>query len=240
VSFALHGEVGAELAFDPPTYRVGNIPPHKPTVIQALLYSNRWDDLVVKAVTASHTELKWTIKPADQETVEDRHAPVGRLVCIEIPPGLEHGRCEEWIEVTAAPAADSTDHATCRMNLEGRVYRRLGIYGEITEFGVIDVGSIVRGTAKRTRLRMVVRDEQTELPVRKIETSPDFLRASVTPVNAESPADGRYNLLVEVTKDAPACNYLGRKLGTIRIEFDHPRITPLELKACFAVAGDRL
>ena len=80
---------------------------------------------------------------------------------------------------------------------------------------------------------MKVRDDDLDLRVSRIETTPKFVQARVLPAAEDQP--GHYCLEVEIPKNSPTCDRMAPRTGTIRLEFDHPRIKDLDLKAHFAV-----
>ncbi len=127
---------------------------------------------------------------------------------------------------------------TLELPVDGRVLRRLAVYGPaITIDGVIDVGQVDQGQSKKTRLVLKVRDAEHALRVTRITPHPEFVKAAVLPYEGKTPEAGLMHLEVEIPADAPRCSYLGVPLGELRVEFDHPRITSLDLKLKFAVVG---
>jgi hypothetical protein len=119
------------------------------------------------------------------------------------------------------------------------VIRRLAVYGPgIDDTGTVDMGILAPRQGRKRRLFMKLRDEQPEMVVERIETTPDFLQVSVTPYRADSRATGLYRLDIAIPADAPECGYRGTELGKIRLAIDHPRVEELTLKASFAIVAD--
>ena len=124
--------------------------------------------------------------------------------------------------------------------LHGRVLRRLAVYGDKIEFtGVVNLGLVPFREEKKVRLLMKVLDEQLDLPVRSVTVSPDFLQVSVTPAPTTEPdSQGHYYLEIGAPATAPECDFTnsnGRGMGTVSLEFDHPRIPSLDLQVYFTV-----
>ncbi len=77
---------------------------------------------------------------------------------------------------------------------------------------------------------MKLRDTERNLPVKHVESTPSFLHVWVEPYKTDDSKElGLYYLHVEVPKDAPTFRLPPDQRGMIRIEFDHPRVTKLEL-----------
>jgi hypothetical protein len=239
VELQIEGDVGAELAVDPPLFAVGDLPPHRATVVEAVLFSNLWDEIVVTDVSADGDRLTWSMEPADTDALTARNARGGHKVRIEVPAGLEHGAYRESLQISASPAQGSPISRTCSLDLRGRVLRRLAVYSDKIEFtGIIDLGVRNKGEGNHVRLFMKVRDEELDLKLRRIETWPKYVSAAVSPTDPEHPGNGTYYLDVELARDAPVCNHRLRDHGRVNLEFDHARIPRLDLKTSFAVMPD--
>jgi hypothetical protein len=236
VTLQVKGIAGTELAFEPVALAAGEIPPHQTKTVSAMLYSNAWDDLEIEQVEPLVSEAKWTIEDANAAEADKLLAKWAKVVRVEIPAGLTNGPFNDTLRAKVKRRTQPSETRTCELPIHGRVLRRLAVYGEIDPRAVVDVGKIEQGNAKRVRLTLKVRDEQLDLPVKKIIASPEFLKVNVKRYEAETLGDGLYHLDVEVPADAPLCTYyLDGKYAEIHLEFDHPRIKELNLKAAFMV-----
>jgi hypothetical protein len=113
------------------------------------------------------------------------------------------------------------------------------VYGDgVQENGVVDLGIHPPGKAWRHRLLLKVRDDDTDLTLTHVRTSPDFLRLSLAPCGTES-GTRLYYLDILAPADAPLCIYRGVKLGELKLTFDHPRIRDLTLQLALAVMPRR-
>jgi hypothetical protein len=165
-------------------------------------------------------------------------ATFGRKINVTMPSDLAAGRFSEWLRLEVRPTGDEADTTTLDIPVLGEVVGRLAVYGSaVNSQGVVDMGVQAAGVGTSRRLLIKVRDEQRHLVVKRVATQPDFIRAHVEPTASRSEELGLYELHIEIPPAAPACTYLGLALGSLRIEFDHPRISPLELKLRFAVGG---
>jgi hypothetical protein len=125
----------------------------------------------------------------------------------------------------------SRNVARCELPLQGKVLRRLSVYGPtITTDGVVEMGRLNEGDGKTVKLLLKVRDSQVDLKIREIETTPDFIQVRVEPHQTKSKKKlGLYNLYIEVPTDAPPFRLPPERMAQLRIEFDHPRIHSLQL-----------
>ena len=160
------------------------------------------------------------------------HARSAYRLTVTLPADLEERYFHETLEIEGHPAdGTEVDGITCRLAVEGVVLRRLCLYGpDIDVRGTLLLDRVSQGRGKRVRLLMKLRDEQRDLPVRSVTCTPEFLSVRVEPYSGQSRGDlGLYDLHVEVPKDAPPFHLPPHEYGSIRIEFDHPRVPVLEL-----------
>jgi hypothetical protein len=137
-------------------------------------------------------------------------------------------------ELLSIPSEDGTrsrNTAYCELSLQGKVLRRLSIYGPtITTDGVVELGRLMEGRGKTVKLLLKVRDADVDLNIREIATTPSFIQARVEPHQTQSTkALGLYNLYIEVPENAPPFRLPPDRMAQLKIEFDHPRIRTLEL-----------
>jgi hypothetical protein len=224
------------MSFEPAVLSAGEILPHQAKTVTALLYSNEWEDLEVQQTEPSTTGAKWTVEEAEPAEAAKLLAKSAKRIRIEIPSGLPPGPYKDTLRLTAARRNQPSETRIRELAIQGRVLRRLAIYGEVDPRSVVDMGKIVTGNGKRVCLTMKVRDEQLDLPVKKIGVTPEFLHVEVKRYETEQLGDGLYHLTIEVPATAPLCyHYSQEKFGKIHLEFDHPRIKELDLKVAFQV-----
>ncbi len=230
------GKVRQRLGTVPASASFGGISPNDSGEVDMILYSQVWDDFDVVGGTCSVEGVTWKI---DEVTTAD--AVLGdvlssRKLTLTTSRMMPQGHFSGQLRLDIQPK--DGDRETLELPLDGHVLRRLAVYGpSISVDGVVDVGQLDQGQAKKTRLVLKVRDPDHELRVTNITTSPEFVKAAVLPYEGQTSDAGLMYLELEVPAGAPRCSYLGVPLGDLRIEFNHPRIQSLDLKLKFAVIG---
>jgi hypothetical protein len=230
--FTIRGKVLALLRCEPETLVYSRVTPGEIPSATTLVYSQVWDAVDFPRITSSHAGFSWSLTPGTPAELDALHARSAYRLTVTLPADLAESYFHETIELEAHPAdGTETDGITCRLAVEGVVLRRLCVYGpDIDVRGTLLLGRVSQGEGKQVRLLMKLRDEQRELPVRSLTCSPEFLSARVEPYSGQSRGDlGLYHLHVEVPQDAPPFHLPPYEYGSIRIEFDHPRVPVLEL-----------
>jgi hypothetical protein len=234
--FGVTGKVRQRLGVTPAAVSFGGIEPNGQGKADIILYSQVWDSFDVVGGECSLDDVTWKV-----DAVTSRDAILGDVLCarkVTLTTGeaMPQGRISGQLRLDIQPLEGERE--TLELPLDGQILRRLAVYGpSITFDGVIDVGQVDEGQAKKTRLVLKIRDPQRELRVTGITTQPDFVKATVLPYEGKSADAGLLQLEVEIPADAPRCSYLGVPLGDLHIEFDHPRIPTLDLKVKFAIVG---
>ena len=141
--------------------------------------------------------------PREQEMLRARS---GRRITVTLPPDLPEGYFTSPLALRGSlPGGSPEQSAECELPVEGKVIRRLSVYGpEIDVHGTIDLGRVRQGNRSHVRLMLKLRDPQRALPVKHMEARPPFLRVWVEPYQVdESKELGLFYLHIEVPKDAP-------------------------------------
>lgn len=238
IDLKINGIVRVQLGSIPNEFVLPQVEPDKPATTTGVVYSQIWGEFAVKEVTCSIDGATWEIEPVDCETLESLEAKSGYHVTVTVPKGLPSGHFNDQLHLKVLPSGKKKPESL-DLTLSGRVIRRLAVYGPGVETtGTIDLGILRPRERLKRRLMMKVRDDQPELTVGRIETTPDFLQVNVTPQDADNRANGLYYLDIVIPEDAPECAYRGSKLGQICLAIDHPRIEDLALKARFAIVAD--
>lgn len=241
IELRVRGSVRLQLGADPPQLIFPAVSPTARAEHETLVYSRVWDDFRISAVTSSLEGIEWTLSPADAAELENTEARSGYRLCVTLPDDLPQGDFRGWVRFDVNPAAGEKEHApahTYELPIEGRVLRRLAVYGAaINSLGVVNLGTSTAGEGTHELLRLKVRDELPELKVKRITTEPEFVQVRIEP---NPRAADRYEMHVAIPRDAPACVHLASRQGSLKIEFDHPRIAELNLKLDFAVLRSEL
>jgi hypothetical protein len=215
---------------------VGEISPLESRTAQATIYSNSWHNPEILDVRPSDSRFRCEIGTASAPAIKNTQAKWAKAISLTVPPGLDSGEINGAIHVTVRQTNTMAEGREVILPVRGRVLRRLAVYGDVNPRSLVDLGKITKGDTKLARLTMKVRDEQLELPVKRIEVTPEFLHVEVKRYETEQLGDGLYHLTIEVPATAPLCyHYSQEKFGKIHLEFDHPRIKELDLKVAFQV-----
>ena len=199
-----------------------------PTVV----YSQVWDEMELEPILPTDNGLTCTIDEIDPGQKEALRASAGRRITVTLPPDLPEGYFHAPLVLRGRPRGGSAEQsADCELAVEGKVIRRLSVYGpEIDVHGTVDLGRIRQGNTAHVRLMLKLRDPERNLTVKRIETSPSFLRVSIEPHHTSDSVElGLYYLHIEVPKDAPTFHLPPTERGLIHVEFDHPRVAALDL-----------
>lgn len=233
--FSVRGIVRLQLAVDPPDAIFDRLDPDAPASRRLLVYSQTWDDFDVLGIQSSLAGFDWRIEPADAETLTAYEAKSACWLRITTPADLPAGSFSGWLQFRVQPADDAQEAVEHQIALAGKTLRRLAVYGPgIDADGVVSFGAVARSTGAKQRLLLKVRDAQHDLPVTRIQTTPDYLDVRVVSPE-ESTKSGLAYLDVVIPPGAPRSTFLASHPARIRIEFDHPRIAELELTATFAL-----
>lgn len=238
IDLRIKGTVHVLLATAPAEFVLPRVEPDAPARIHALIYSQIWKAFSIEDVACSVEGATWEIETADEQSLRPLEAKSGCHITVTVPKGLPPGHFQGQVHVEVLPKG-ATKPESLDVPLSGRVIRRLAVYGPgIDDTGTVDMGILKPRQGLKRRWFMKVRDDQPDIAIERIETTPDFLQVNVTPYSAATVATGLYCLEIVIPEDAPECAYRGSELGRIRLVIDHPRIEDLELRARFAIVAD--
>ncbi len=82
---------------------------------------------------------------------------------------------------------------------------------------------------------VVARDKVTDLKIKKIHSSHEFLKVSFRPDGKEGVSKGRYRIKIELPPGKATGVHDFKNPATVKIEFDHPRVPDREFKLLFNV-----
>jgi hypothetical protein len=173
--------------------------------------------------------------------VEDAKWPAPQAAILGSSSGLSTAETPSAADAADVADAEAETH-TLTIPVNGRVLRRLSVYGEgIDALGTVNAGVLDVGQGAKLKLMMKVRDTDPELALDRIEVVPDFVKVTIEPheTTASEQSKGLYDLHVEIPRDAPECSYLGAYQGRIKLLTKHPRLPETELKLEFAVVRRR-
>lgn len=229
VKFRVHGNVLQVLAADPSSLEYTEVVPEQTAIRSVLVYSQEWEQFSVEQIEASLDGFDWELSDATAEDLETVHAKCGYRLNVTLPHDLPQGHFTQWVRLHVLVDGEQ-EPRTMEIPVYGNVLRRLAVYGPaIDENGVVRLGTFRHGEAGTIRLLMKLRDADKSLQVERITTTPKFVVARVTPYGDLAEQQGLYHLEIEVPPDAPECVYTKPRIGELKIQFAHPRVTELTL-----------
>lgn len=228
------------LAVDPPAFEAPRARPDRPTEMVVLVSSQRWDQFELTNLASSLPGLTWKLEPAEQGLLARFSAKSGWYIRTTLPANLPSGELQgKSLTLEAVSSADERDIRRLEIPIHAKVLRRIAVYGQgIDERGTINFGVLPVGVEHQRKLTVKVNDPLSRLYVTNIAVSPDYLQASLKPIGRDGDNTGNlYRLEVALPATAPVSVHQGERLGTIKLEFDHPRISALTLHADFVLSG---
>lgn len=241
LAFTIVGKVRVHMGAEPAELVASDVRPDESRTLSTILTSQVWEGMKIQSIEASLPELKWQLNPATPDQLAASGAVAGYELQVTLPPTLSVGPFRHWVRLHVQRSAEDPSTEAYEIPLHGKVLRRLAVYGPgIDLTGTVDLGIVASSQGRTHRLMLKVYDTDTHLSLKTVHCEPSFLEARIQPATAEQAARGIYYLELLVPPDAPDCRYLREKPGRLRLEFDHPRIEPLELNLVFSVARDHL
>jgi len=232
VRLSIKGTVQTVFRCTPEQLVFSRVAPDESPSATVVVYSQVWDDIELEPIVPALEGMICSVddvEPAAATTLQARSA---RRITVTLPPDLPEGYFTTSLALRGRPRGGAPDQsAECELMVRGKVIRRLCVYGpEIDVYGTVDMGRVRQGRGAHVRLLLKVRDAERALPVKHIETDPEFLRVWVEPGPVDNPEElGLYYLHIEVPKDAPTFRLPPTRRAMIHLEFDHPRVPTLDL-----------
>ncbi len=226
------GNVQVRFRCEPAQLVFSRVNPGETPSASTILYSQMWDELELDPILPTLPGMNVTISDVEPSEMDSLRARSARRITVQLPADLPEGYFTSSLSLRGRPVGGTDVQADeCTLGVEGKVIRRLSIYGEeIDVNGQIEMGRVRQGKGGDVRLLMKLRDPERNLPVTKIEATPDFVQVRVEPYRMEGDKDvGLYYLHLQVPANAPLYRLPPNETGRIRIEFDHPRVKELDL-----------
>lgn len=237
INLVVTGKVRMLIGLDRSTIRLPAVEPGSPLRFEVLVYSQMWEDFAIEDLESPVAGLEWQAEDVEPASVPGLEAKAVQRLTVTMPCPAVQGAFQEMLRLQVRSNQTDASLHSVDLQVESSVLRRLSIYGPgIDSEGVIDLGTVPQGAGKKLKLLVKVRDEQRDLGQPKIEISPDFLQARLSP-HPGGEDTGLYDLHIELSRGTPACQYLSSPIGRLAIVTDHPRIGTVELKVSFAVLG---
>lgn len=212
------------------------ITPGKSATADMIVFSQIWDDFEIVDIKTTLPGIAVQFLPVDDKDAKRLEAKSARLLKVTVPGDLPAGEFRDAIRIKAAPAGSPRQITDFELPLRGKTLRRFTINGPFSENDALLIGQVPHGAGKTMRLLVRVRDEDLALPIQSIEVQPGFLKVVVEPHLEKNLAmPGLYDLVIEIPADAPACQYMGNPVGSLRITTGHPRVPEIKLQVMLAV-----
>jgi len=228
-------DVRSAIAVDPPVLFSERVRPDKPTEVETVLTSQRWSNFELEVLDCTLAGTTWEFRPADRRVLKMLGAKSGWRFRATLPAGINPGELQQALTVRVQPSDDDLPSRELTIPIRGHVLRRLAVYGEgIDESGTIDFGIVPAGEEHRRQFVVKVHDQQSVLTIREMRVDPDFVKVDLQPYDGQQ---NLYRMAVTLPATAPKSVYRGQRLGTIHIDFEHPRIQQLDLKVKFVLHG---
>lgn len=235
LTFKISGTVRQVIRFEPEEIVFGQFLPTDSIERELLIYSDKLENFRLPEVTASKADFVAEVTPAPAERLKSLGAVQGYVIHIKTPTDLLQGEFLEYLKVNVQNTPEDESSETYEIPLKGRVMGRLSVVGAAVDgLGRIELGVKRYGEGGKVRLKVKVRDNDTELTVRDLKVEPEFLKVQLVPLPNAAVA-GLYDLIVELPRETEPCSHRGDNMGTIHFDFDHPRIPKLDLLVDFSV-----
>ena len=210
----------------------------KPIHAEVTLFSQVFDGFDLSNISSTLKDVRWEVRPLSSEELEPLEARSGYRITVHMPEDLPKRGFSEMLHISAIPAEKAHNPRTLAIPLTRPILRAMYLFGpDLTRTRVLQLGTIVAGTSRRTTVTLKVAVEPRVITVKNITVEPDFVRVRMEPMNPDTPQLGLYRINVEIPDDAPMCNHMGVAGGRIKIETNHPELDPISLHLQFAVTG---
>ena len=228
LKFRVNGSVLTTLGFDQDVLMFSKIWPGQPQTQEMLLFSEVLDEFEIVEGVISNPRFEWSARKLTSDELPLR-SQSAYAIKITAPGDLPRGRFEEELTLTVKRPDRKSEEDTEKLslNIQGYTAKRLTIFGkELSGDGTLNFSVVTPAQGRTAKLFLRVNDELKDLSLEHVEVSPEFLEVDLQP---ENPEKGLYTLTISIPPYSPQGTYTADTSGSIRLEFDHPRIKNLEL-----------
>lgn len=235
VSIWIEGFVKVHFGADPPGFSIPTAHPGVAEKASTIISSQVWKDFQVVDVQSSLEELQWEVGAAPEGALEKYKVEAAYQLNVTLPDTMPQGPFNHWVRLKIDPG-EGSEPIEYELPLQGKVARRVAVYGpHIDNTGLIKFGVIPSAKGAQQRYVVKVRDKERELKLKKIVTEPEFVDVNLTPWPDVKKGLGLYYMDLTIPKDQRICDYIAAQKGSLRLEFDHPRIDSLDLSLELAI-----
>ncbi len=207
--------------------------------VQLVVYSQVWEQFEISEVTSSLPGARWDIEPAGEAALEDLKARSGYAVSVHLPETLPPGIFRHVLRFTGAPPGSGVESRSVSFPMIGSTPKPVSVFGKhLLPNKVLQMGMVRADRGATEVLTMKVSDAHRRLSIRRITTSPDYLKVRVKPYEDDEKSQlGLYRIEVEIPRGSPEGGFLGDAKGEVNIETDHPESPNVTFKVAYAVIG---
>lgn len=239
IKFHIKGKVAREFGLSPNQVDFQRITPDSNVVEgEVFLFSGEWADLKITNIASTFgEELSTELTPARPEQLKSSSAASGYNLRVKLKPPTQPGWFNGKLTFTVEGGASSFEHT---IDVCGKVVRRISLTATndlvLTDNGVARIGRIESPVGKTVDFMLTVNDPQKRIALRKASTEPSFIDVQLTPLNKNVERHGVYKLQVTIPRGvSPALFDREGSFGSVHLEFDHPRVRPLDFDLDFFV-----
>jgi hypothetical protein len=193
------------------------------------------EGITLGSVRAFPAEVVCEATPIDSASLDQHNAKSGLVLNITCPPKVT----DLWGAnvVATFQRKGSDEQEEYYLNLEGNRLGRIGVYGmPLDDLGRMKIGNVSR-RGHTIQYTVKARGEVKRLVPRAITTTPEFVEATLTPLETAEET-GLHRLTLVIPAEAPEGSFQGVNAGSLRLEFENDYPT-LNFKLEFAVTNDR-
>lgn len=244
VKLQIVGHVGVEAGIDPTGFSLGRINPDMSEASSSIIvYSDEFERFEIQNGKTSFAE-EGSLEVFDLTAEEISEAKSkyygfksGKRLKLTVKRPEETGDFSGNVVFNVVTPEKSIEREVA---VAGKVVRRIRLEetesGTLHPSGLIMLDRVPRQLGKKVRFLLTVLDEDKDLEIKKLDIHPEFVKVQLNPLNSKVSKHGIYTLDVEIPKDQQQGNFNRiDTFGKIDLEFDHPRISPLQLKLDFYV-----
>ena len=226
----LRGRIRATIAASPSRIRLKTTEGASSLEGKTLVYSQKWKEFRIPDIRCTRPGVTWEIQPASPESLKETEGLSGYEVTVRVPAAIAKTPLFESLRLMVGPSEALQPLRELIVYASDDCESSITIEGERFNGNTISLGVHAKGERFGDHLIVKVRDPHRDLKIEKMEVIPGFLKARMTPCPPDGRRVGLYRIDFEIPPDAPACNYMGYRLGEVRITTDHPTVPLLLIR----------
>lgn len=238
--FNIKGHVGTEAAVSPSGFVLGKIlPDHETATTSVVLYSEEFEEFEIKDLKTSFGEdAKVEVTPlTDKQKAKFKRLKSGRNLKLTVNRPKERGLFSGNVSFKMVAPNKTIER---EISVSGHTVRRIRLEetktDTLTPAGVVKLGRVPHQTGKKLRYLLTVLDDDKDLKIKNLNVNPGYVKVELKPLNSKVLKHGTYILDISVPEGQSQANFNRvDNFGAVDIEFDHSRVSPLNLILDFYV-----